>query len=107
MADEALWPGRGPMEMSSLVSFRDGGFRSDYAAKKLHLNNQAQTRKATLKALSLGLTGRSLEREISRRAAQTVNINSFHDILPDPENRLVLSSRAQGRAGHPAAADHL
>ena len=37
IAEEALWPGRGPMEMTSLVSFRDGAFRSDYAAKKLHL----------------------------------------------------------------------
>jgi len=83
------------------VSFRDGGFRSDYAAKKLHLNNQAQTRRATLKALSMGLSGRSLEKEIRRRSAHTVNVNAFHEILPDPANRLVLSPDHKDALGIP------
>ena len=39
MANENLWPGRGPQEMTSLVSFRDGDFRKDYASKKIHLSN--------------------------------------------------------------------
>lgn len=101
LAAEALWPGRGPMEMTSVVNLRDGPFRSEYAGKKLHLNNQAQTRKATLKALSTGLTGARLEQEIRYRSAHTVNINSFHEILPDQENRLVLSKDHKDALGIP------
>lgn len=88
LANEDLWPGRGPMELSSIVDMRDGAFRSEYAGKKLHLNNMAQTRHATQKAIELGLVGAKLNREIRLRAARMVNFNSFHDILPDPENRI-------------------
>jgi choline dehydrogenase-like flavoprotein len=101
VAAQPLWPGRGPVEMTSIVNFRDGAFRSDYAAKKLHLNNQVQTRKATLKALSLGLTGATLDREIRRRSVHTVNTNSFHEILPDPNNRLVASPDRKDAVGIP------
>lgn len=101
LAAEPLWPGRGAMEMSSLVNFRDGPFRSQYAAKKLHLNNQAQTRKAALKALSMGLTGPRLDQEIRHRSAHTVNINSFHEILPDSDNRLILSPDHKDALGIP------
>ncbi|MBV8397256.1 MAG: GMC family oxidoreductase, partial [Acetobacteraceae bacterium] len=69
--------------------------------KKLHLNNQSQTRHATLKALAMGLTGASLEHEIRYRSAHTVNINSFHEILPDPANRLVLSRDHKDALGIP------
>ncbi|MBB5192722.1 choline dehydrogenase-like flavoprotein [Silvimonas terrae] len=93
LANEPLWPGRGPMELTSIVDHRDGDFRREWASKKLHLNNQSQTRKATEKALSMGLVGKKLDEEIRYRAAHTVNINSFHDILPEPDNRLVLSDQ--------------
>ncbi len=39
LANETVWPGRGPMEMTSIVNFRDGAFRAEHAAKKLHLSN--------------------------------------------------------------------
>ena len=90
-ASEDLWPGRGPMELTSVVDMRDGAFRSEYAGKKLHLNNMAQTGHATRAALHLGLVGKKLNAEIRQRAARTVNFNSFHDILPDPANRIVPS----------------
>ena len=35
------------MEMTSIVNFRDGAFRSDYAAKKLHLSNGVPTMAVT------------------------------------------------------------
>ncbi len=34
LANEDLWAGRGPMEMTSVVNLRDGAFRSEYAGKK-------------------------------------------------------------------------
>ena len=91
LANEDLWPGRGPMEMTSVVNLRDGAFRSEYAGKKLHLNNMAQTRHAAQAAIKQGLIGSKLDAEIRYRAARTVNINSFHDILPNPQNRIIPS----------------
>jgi choline dehydrogenase-like flavoprotein len=101
LANEPLWPGRGPMETTSIVDHRDGPFRSDYASKKLHLNNQAQTLKATERALAKGLVGKRLDEEIRYRSAHTVNINSFHDLLPDPENRLRPSTENRDALGIP------
>jgi choline dehydrogenase-like flavoprotein len=40
----------------------------------------------------MGLSGAKLDDEIRRRAARMVQINAFHEILPDPDNRLVLSA---------------
>ncbi|HAT29541.1 MAG TPA: choline dehydrogenase [Janthinobacterium sp.] len=99
LADEDLWPGRGPMELSSIVDMRDGAFRSEYAGKKLHLNNMAQTRAATTKAIQLGLVGARLNQEIRHRAARMVNFNSFHDILPDPANRIRPSTEHKDALG--------
>ncbi|KAF0813370.1 Fructose dehydrogenase large subunit [Andreprevotia sp. IGB-42] len=99
LANEDLWPGRGPMEMTSIVNLRDGDFRSGYAGKKLHLNNGARVRQATETALGMGLVGPALDAEIRRRAARTVNINSFHDILPNPYNRIVPSSSQRDALG--------
>src|SRR5579863_287488 len=92
LANEALWPGRGPMEMTSIVSFRDGAFRSDYAAKKLHLSNGVPTMAITAALLQKGLTGAELDRQIRDRAARLLTINSFHEHLPEPGNRIVPSA---------------
>ncbi|MDP5009194.1 MAG: GMC family oxidoreductase, partial [Glaciimonas sp.] len=101
LANEDMWPGRGPIEMSSIVDMRDGAFRSEYAGKKLHLNNMAQTNHAAQAALKMGLVGSKLDQEIRHRAARMVNINSFHDILPDPENRVRASSDHKDALGIP------
>jgi choline dehydrogenase-like flavoprotein len=101
LAAEPLWPGRGPIEMTSVINFRDGDFRKDYAAKKLHLSNQGQTGWAAARALSLGLTGEKLDQEIRYRSAHTVGIGSFHVILPDPNNRLIASKDQRDALGLP------
>jgi choline dehydrogenase-like flavoprotein len=99
LANEALWPGRGPIEMTSIVSFRDGAFRSDYAAKKLQLSNAVPTMAVTAALLQKGLTGAELDRQIRNRAARTLTISSFHEQLPDPENRIVPSAEYKDALG--------
>jgi choline dehydrogenase-like flavoprotein len=91
LAGEALWPGRGPVEMTSVVNFRDGAFRSQYAAKKLHVSNATPTLSITADLLARGMTGGELDRQIRNRAARTVSIASFHEHLPEPGNRVVPS----------------
>jgi glucose dehydrogenase len=101
LANEALWPGRGPMEMTSVVNFRDGPFRSDYAAKKLHLSNGVPTMAIAAALLQKGVTGEELDREIRARASRTLTINSFHEILPDPRNRILPSADHKDALGIP------
>jgi len=101
LANEDLWAGRGPVEMSSIIDLRDGAFRSEYAAKKLQLNNMAQSIHATQVALKMGLVGKNLEQEIRSRAARMVNIQSFHEMLPHPENRIMPSSDQNDVLGIP------
>ena len=101
LANEALWPGRGPMEMTSVVNFRDGAFRSEYAAKKLHLSNGVATMAVTAALLQAGLTGAELDRQIRDRASRTLTINSFHEILPEPGNRIVPSADRKDGLGIP------
>ncbi|CAB3770276.1 GMC family oxidoreductase [Paraburkholderia humisilvae] len=99
LANESLWPGRGPMEMTSVVNFRDGAFRSDYAAKKLHVSNVTPTLAITSSLLASGLTGAELDRQIRNRAARFVTIDSFHEPLPDPQNRIVPSAEHKDALG--------
>ncbi|MDE1182081.1 GMC family oxidoreductase [Paraburkholderia sp.] len=101
VANEPLWPGRGPMEMTSIVNFRDGAFRSDYAAKKLHLSNGVPTMSVTADLLKKGVTGAELDRQIRDRAARTLNINSFHEHLAEPDNRIVPSADHKDSLGIP------
>ncbi len=99
LANEALWPGRGPMEMTSVVNLRDGAFRSDYAAKKLHVSNAVATPAVTAALIGNGLTGAELDRAIHDRAARTLTIRSFHEQLPEPQNRVLPSSEHRDALG--------
>lgn len=101
LANEPLWPGRGPIEMTSIVNHRDGAFRAVYAAKKLQLSNAGRTRAATQKSLALGLLGRRLDQEIRYRSAHSVTFSCFHEILPDPGNRIRASRKFRDVLGIP------
>ncbi len=100
-AKEPVWAGGGSVQMSSITNFRDGDFRSEYAATQIGYNNTAQNSRAGLKALALGLVGRKLDEEIRRRTAHGVDIYANHEILPNPENRLVLSRDHRDALGIP------
>lgn len=102
-ASEKLWPGRGPQEMTSMVGFRDGAFRSQYAAKKIHLSNLSRVDQVAAELIRQGplLLGRELEAQIRERAARFVRFDSFHEILPRPENRILPSASERDALGIP------
>ena len=100
-ANEELWPGRGPMEMTSVVNFRDGAFRADYAAKKLHLSNGSTVREVASDLVGRGVMGPELDRQIRFRAARKLAINSFHEQLPDPANQVLPSREYRDAIGIP------
>ncbi|GBR47420.1 sorbitol dehydrogenase large subunit [Neokomagataea tanensis NBRC 106556] len=92
LANEPLWFGRGPAQSSCIVGARTGDFRSKYSANKMILNNISRVGPATEQAIELGLVGQELDDEIRRRAACGVDLSISLEPLPDPNNRLTLSS---------------
>lgn len=107
-ANEKLWPGRGAQEMTSIVGWRDGKFRSEYAGKKLHLSNLSRTDQMTAEILSDDrlIYGHALDAEIRDKAARYVQFDSFHELLPHPENRIVPSSTEKDAIGIPKPEFH-
>ncbi|HEY4317293.1 MAG TPA: GMC family oxidoreductase [Herbaspirillum sp.] len=106
-ADRKLWPGRGPQEMTSLIGFRDGEFRARQAGKKIHLSNLSRVDQETRKILDGILDAQALpdparlNAAIRDRAARFVQFDSFHEILPLPENRVIPSRTAIDAIGIP------
>ena len=91
--DEPLWPGRGPMSPGSINSLRDGAFRSDYASFRIDISNASQVLSATSALLAEGVYGVDLDKQINYRAAHQMSLKNVMELLPDPENRVVLSDR--------------
>ncbi|WP_428819609.1 GMC family oxidoreductase [Microbulbifer sp. MCCC 1A16149] len=102
-ADEKLWAGRGPQEMTSVVGFRDGDFRAEYAGKKLNLSNISPVEKVTREILQeeSSLNVPDLTARLRDRAARFVEFASFHEILPQPQNRIRPSTSEKDASGIP------
>jgi choline dehydrogenase-like flavoprotein len=102
-ANEKLWPGRGPQEMTSLIGFRDGPFRATEAAKKIHLSNLSRVDQETQKIFAEGkvLKPAELDARIRDQSARFVEFDCFHEILPAPENRIVPSKTETDAIGIP------
>jgi glucose dehydrogenase len=92
-ADEELWLGRGLQSPSSINTFRDGAFRSERAAFRLDFTNISQVRGVAEDLIKAGIYGPELDQQLRRRAAHQVNVKDVLEVLPHPENRVVLSSR--------------
>jgi glucose dehydrogenase len=86
--DKPVFPGRGPQEMTSVVSLRDGDFRSGMAGRKLHLGNMSDLEGLTEALIDDGLRGSELDAEIRARVVRKVSINCFFEQLPEPHNRV-------------------
>jgi len=92
MLAEPAWTGVGPVQGSSIMQTSQGDFRSEHAGALLRFNNMARSRLGAMQALKTGLVGKALDAEIRRLSACTAELTIEHELLPDPNNRLTLSS---------------
>ena len=99
--DKPVFPGRGPQEMTSVVNLRDGAFRAQHAAKKLHLGNMADLTGSAEHLIGLGLSGGALDSRLRERVARKVSINCFHEQLPELRNRIQPSATQTDALGIP------
>ena len=91
--DEELWPGRGPMSPASINHLRDGAFRADHAAFRIDISNSSKVPAVTQTLIAKGVYGAELEEQIRYHAARECSIKNVLEVLPDPENRVVLSDK--------------
>ena len=91
-ADEELWLGRGPQSPSSINTMRDGAFRAQHAAYRLDFTNISQVLSVTEALIADGVYGPEFEKQLRWRAARQVSVKNVLEVLPDPANRITLSS---------------
>ncbi|TMV76832.1 GMC family oxidoreductase, partial [Thioclava sp. BHET1] len=104
LADEPLWPGRGPMSPISIQQLRDGAFRSEHAAFRIDFSNSSRVRGVTENGIKAGLTGDALDRYIREHASRELSVKNVLEQLPDPNNRTMLSKTKKDALGLPTPA---
>ncbi len=91
-ADEPLWPGRGPQSPSAINTLRDGAFRRDHAAYRIDVSNMSQVHAVTQTLIEEGIYGEQFAKQLRYRAAHQISIKNVLEVLPNPDNRIVLST---------------
>ena len=91
-ADEEVWLGRGPQSPSSINTLRDGAFRSEHAPYRLDFTNISQVLSVTQDLIKEGVYGAEFDKQLRWRAAHQVSVKNVLEVLPDPDNRITLSS---------------
>lgn len=91
-ADEELWLGRGPQSPNSINTMRDGAFRSEYSAYRLDFTNISRVLGATQSLIAEGVYGVELAKRLRHAAAYEMSLKNVLEVLPNPENRITISS---------------
>jgi choline dehydrogenase-like flavoprotein len=92
-AEEELWLGRGPQSPSSINTRRDGTFRAGHAAYRIDFTNINQVYNVTQTLIAEGVYGAELEKQVRYRTAHQVSVKNVLEVLPDPDNRITLTSQ--------------
>ncbi|ARU93963.1 GMC family oxidoreductase [Tatumella citrea] len=88
LADEPMWAGRGPVQQATIMTWRDGDFRSKYSANKHSLANNNPQIDIAQRAINEGLMGKELDARILDWSSRWMSIYSFLEPLPNPANRV-------------------
>jgi choline dehydrogenase-like flavoprotein len=107
LADEPLYPYRGPLSTSGIENLRDGAFRGARGAFRIEIGNDGWSWPngapvSTAQDLARqGLRGEVLAAAIRNQAARHVRLASLVEQLPDPENRIFLDTSRRDVNGVP------
>ncbi|UMM63845.1 GMC family oxidoreductase [Aristophania vespae] len=101
LAPEPVWSGRGPVQQATIMTSRDGAFRSDFSANKHTLGNNNPQIDIANRAISEGLMGKALDERILDWSARIMNFYSFLEPLPEPTNRVEPNSDWKDSLGLP------
>ena len=93
-----IYPFRGPPTTSGIDGFRDGAFRTEHAAFRMSIGNDGWGRseppEVTLShLLDRQLFGTALQHQLRDRITRQLRISYSTEVLPDPNNRVQLSTQ--------------
>lgn len=91
-AGEEMWLGRGPQSPNSINTLRDGAFRSKHAPYRLDFTNISQVYSVTNDLIKEGVYGPEFEKQLRWRASHQLSVKTLLEVLPNPDNRITLSS---------------
>jgi choline dehydrogenase-like flavoprotein len=106
LADEPLWMGRGPVQQGDILNWRDGAFRSKHSAIRYEIGNYTANFSITEKLLEQGVIGPELDQKIADWSARIIGFSSNIEMLPNPVNRLGLSTTNKDYFGLPTMTTH-
>jgi glucose dehydrogenase len=107
LANDPLWPYRGPLSTSGIENLRDGSFRRDRGAFRIEIGNDGwswPTGAPISTAADLakkGLRGKDLDAAIRNEASRHIRLASLVEQPPNPDNRVTLSADAKDIYGVP------
>lgn len=106
-----LYPYRGPTTTGGIVEFRDGAFRSSYAAVGTSFMNRGWRTglgpmQSAQQLVQSGLTGVTLRTALNDRAERELAINSSVETLPAHDNRIVPDFTQLDTSGTPRPKIH-
>ena len=95
LAKDPVYSYRGPVETSGFAEWRDGPFRSEYAAMGSGSSNQGWARAIgpqfrAGELIKAGMLGEKLRTTLREQIIREVAIGGSAEILPNPENRVTL-----------------
>lgn len=95
LANDPLYPYRGPLENAGIENFRDGQFRAARSAFRMAIGEDGWSFPGqpppdyVLELIEEGFRGRALREEVNYRTARQVRFANLMEQLPHPENRIV------------------
>lgn len=107
LANEPVYPYRGPLATSGIENLRDGEFRKERGAFRIEIGNDGWSWPtgapiSTAQALGQqGLRGQGLDNALRYQAERHIRIASLVEQPPDPQNRVTLDPTEKDFYGVP------
>lgn len=107
LANDPVWPYRGPLSTSGIENLRDGAFRRQRPAFRIEIGNDGWSWptgapvSTAADLAKLGMKGKALDAELVRVTSRHIRLASLTEQLPDPENRVTLDPETKDFYGVP------
>ena len=103
---EAMWPGDGPPQLLVMMQGRDGAFRKDTAAYKHKIRNATNNLGLAGDLIKAGVMGSKLDKQLKFNLSHQLGFATDFEVLPNPNNRIVLSKEKFDALGLPVPEIH-
>ncbi|MDR4485188.1 MAG: GMC family oxidoreductase [Nitrospirales bacterium] len=112
LADDPLYPYRGPLATSGIEQFRDGTYRREHGAYRIKISNEGwawpvgDPSHTALQYIQQGIRGRALVDALNYRVSRELHLASLVEQLPHPDNRITPAFDLLDSVGMPRPKIH-